>query len=257
MEYQPVKLFYKEEGRGIPVVLLHGFPLDHTIWQAIVPELAGKARLILPDLRGHGHSPVTDEMYTMRLLAEDIVALLDDLKIERAIVVGHSMGGYVSLAFAHAFPWRLAGLGLVATHAASDNPERRQGRYLMIEKIKRRGVLPLVKDMGTKLTIDPSVAGQLESIMMNTSPTGMINSLKGMAERPDMTQELSSMDVPAVVIAGKEDPILPVEKARTTAQLLSKAWFVEVPQAGHMPMLEAPREVAAALLQLIEVASST
>ena len=124
MEFQPVDLFYNEQGQGTPVILLHGFPFNHTIWQPVMPLLAEHARLIMPDLRGFGQSPVTDGVYSMRLMAEDVVALMDKLGLEKAVLVGHSMGGYISLAFAQAYPNRLLGLGLVATQDSSDLPEK-------------------------------------------------------------------------------------------------------------------------------------
>ena len=141
MEINPVDLFYKEYGQGTPVIFLHGFPFDHSIWEPLVPLLSKDARMILPDLRGFGRSPVTEDIYSMRLLAEDVLHLMDHLKIEKAVLVGHSMGGYVSLAFAHAYPGRLLGLGLVATQAAADGPERRQsapGRSLPHPQRARR-----------------------------------------------------------------------------------------------------------------------
>src|SRR5512144_1307135 len=125
MTYLPVNLAYEEHGEGTPVILTHGFPLNRSIWYPVVPKLSEKVHLILPDLRGHGQSPVPEGVYSMRLLAEDLRALMDQLNIEKVVLAGHSMGGYVSLAFARAYPGRLAGLALVATQAAADSPERR------------------------------------------------------------------------------------------------------------------------------------
>ncbi len=147
MELTPVNLYYQTYGQGLPVVFLHGFPFNHTIWEPLIPLLQDEVRMILPDLRGFGQSPVTDDVYSMRLQAEDVVHLLDLLEVEKAVVVGHSMGGYVSLAFAHAYPNRLLGLGLIATQAAADNPERRQTRYKTAEAVTRKGARMVASGM--------------------------------------------------------------------------------------------------------------
>lgn len=255
MDDNTVQLYYEEQGEGPPMVLIHGFPLNHSIWEPVVPLLSSQARLILPDLRGHGRSPATTGSYDMRLLAEDIRALLDSLQIDRALLVGHSMGGYAVLAFARAYPNRLAGLGFVASHAAADNLEQRANRLKLARKVSRVGVDFLAKDMAPKLTCKPELVASLQDLMAKTPKEGVVGALKGMAERPDSTENLSSISVPTVVIAGMEDQIIPLERSQTMVQLLGRAWLVEIPQAGHMPMMESPEEVARALNELIHVAA--
>jgi 3-oxoadipate enol-lactonase len=256
MDLVPVELYYEEHGKGFPVVFLHGFPFDHTIWEPLTPLLVNKARMILPDLRGYGRSPVPDGVYSMRLMAEDVFTLLNNLKIERAILVGHSMGGYVSLAFSHAYPQRLAGLGLVSTQAGADVPERRQARYQMAEEVGRRGVKVVADNMAPRLISNPELVKPLRKLMMQTKPKGVIGALKGMAERPDGLGWLSTISVPTVVLAGSADNFISLEPAKTMAQLLGKAWLVELPGVGHMPMLEAPQQTADVLDQLIQTVIS-
>ena len=101
---KPVDLYYEETGQGMPLILVHGFPMDHTTWQPVLPFLNDCARIILPDLRGFGKSPVSKGTYTMRLLAEDILRLMDLLKLEKAVIAGHSMGGYVALILCTGLP---------------------------------------------------------------------------------------------------------------------------------------------------------
>src|SRR5690349_4074835 len=120
---------YSRHGEGTPLVLIHGYPLDHSIWQDLLPLLQGEFEVILPDLRGFGMSAATAAPYGMTHMADDIAGLLDRLEIETAAVAGHSMGGYVALAFAGKYPQRLSGLGLVASQTLADPPERKQGRY--------------------------------------------------------------------------------------------------------------------------------
>jgi len=251
MNIKPVELSYEEIGQGTPVLLVHGFPLDRTIWAPVADGLKGEARVIMPDLRGHGKSPDTAEVYTMRLMAEDLVALLDRLELEKVVLVGHSMGGYVVLAFAHAYPNRLAGLGMVASQADADSPERRQGRLVTAREVKRRGVRYVADGMAPKLTLDIDLQKQLHELMMKNRTGSVINSLKGMAERSDANAWLPTVSVPGLVIAGGSDQIIPVSRGQSMAQMLSKGWLVEIPEAGHMPMMETPEKVVSALRQLI------
>jgi 3-oxoadipate enol-lactonase len=253
MDDHTVQLYFEEHGEGSPVVLVHGFPLDHTIWEPLVPLLSPHARLILPDLRGHGRSPAPAGVYEMRMLADDLLALLDSLELERVTLVGHSMGGYAALAFARAYPNRLEGLGFVASHAASDNLEQRANRLKLARKVARVGVDFLAKDMSAKLTLKPDLVEPLRELMAKTPKEGVIGALKGMADRPDSTEYLNSIVVPTVVVAGAEDPIIPLERSQTMVQLLGRAWLVEVPAAAHMPMMESPDKVASALRELIHV----
>jgi 3-oxoadipate enol-lactonase len=251
MTHLPVDLVYEEHGAGIPLMLVHGFPLNRSIWRPLVPLLESKFRMIMPDLRGFGQSPVTEGTYSMRLLAEDLRALLDTLKIDKVILAGHSMGGYVSLAFAQAYPHRLAGLALVASQAAADSPETRASREKSIEETKRRGLKPLATSLSARLTCQPDLVAPLRELIMTCNRQGIIGALKGMAERPNAQEWLSSIAVPSVVIAGVEDAMIPLERPRIMAQLLGRAFLVEVNNAGHMPMMEQPAAVANAILQLI------
>lgn len=251
MTYLPVNLAYEEHGDGTPVILVHGFPLNRSIWYPIIPQLSQKAHLILPDLRGHGQSPVTEGVYSMRLLAEDLRALMDNMKIDKAVMAGHSMGGYVCLAFAKAYPNRLAGLGLVATQAAADLPERRASRQQMIEEVRRKGIKAVAETMAPALTCQASLVEVLRKMIMPMNPKGVVSSLKGMAERPNAQEWLSTITVPTVVIAGTEDKIIPLERPKIMVQLLGRAWLAEVNGAGHVPMMEQPEAVSQALLQLL------
>lgn len=254
LDLTPVDLYYEEHGEGIPVIFLHGFPFDHSIWEPLVPLLEHEVRLILPDLRGFGKSPVPEGAYTMRLLAEDVYLLMNRLKIDRAILVGHSMGGYVSLAFAQAYPGYLAGLGLVATQAAGDSPERRQARYKLAEAVTHKGAHVVASAMVKSLTPKMDLLEEITEIIMRAHPTGIVGALKGMAERHDLTGILAEIHVPAVVISGTSDQLLPPGNISTLAQMLPLGWLEEIPGAGHMLMMEEPQKVAAALRLVIRKA---
>jgi 3-oxoadipate enol-lactonase len=252
MENNPVKLYYRECGQGTPLVLVHGFPLNHSIWNEVAEKMSESARVILPDLRGHGRSPAPEGGYSMRTLADDLRQLLDHLKIEKAILVGHSMGGYACLAFAQAYPERLAGFGLISSQAEADVPEKRQGRYHIADQVKAKGVRVIVDGMAEKLTCLPELVEPLRQLMLHVATVnGVVGALQGMAERPDATGWLSNITVPALVVAGKADAIIPLERSQTMAQFLGRGWLVEIEGAGHMPMMESPQQVIGALKELL------
>jgi pimeloyl-ACP methyl ester carboxylesterase len=256
MDFNPVDLYYEEYGSGQPVIFLHGFPFDHTIWNPIIPLISNQARIILPDLRGFGKSPVSEGIYSMRLLAEDIYQMMNRLKIGKAILVGHSMGGYASLAFAHAYPSHLSGLVLVSTQAAADSPERRQARYKTAEAVSHKGARVVASSMLPSLTPKQELLPGIKEIILRAHPSGVVGSLKGMAERHDLTGILSDIHVPAVVLAGTNDQLLPMEKMATLAQMLPKGWLVEVQGGGHMLMMEEPQQVSSAICQVITLAET-
>lgn len=256
MEMNPVDLYYEEYGKGIPAIFLHGFPFDHTIWEPLLPLLKQDARLILPDLRGFGRSPVEGDSYTMRLQAEDIAHLMDRLGIDKAVLVGHSMGGYVALSFAQAYPDRLLGIGLVATQAGADSPERRQSRLKTAEAVTHKGARVVASDMVDTLTSHKDLIEPIHALILRAQPASIVGALKGMAERHDLTGSLSNISVPAVVIAGAADQLIARDRVETMAQMLPKGWLVEIPNAGHMLMMEDPQAVAAHLRQLFKMAAN-
>jgi pimeloyl-ACP methyl ester carboxylesterase len=242
---------YEETGAGFPVVLIHGFPLDHSIWNPVVKIMKSVARIVLPDLRGLSRSIPGDRPLTMGSMAVDIAMLMDQLLLEKAIIVGHSMGGYVSLAFSSNYPSRLAGLGLVATQAGSDTPERKENRYITAEKVERDGMAWFAEIYSNQLTAGPAHISVLKDIILNASPKGVSGCLRAMAERVDYRDILPAIHVPAVVITGLEDVLISPEQSRIMAASLPDAELVEIPGAGHMPMLESPSLVASALNRLI------
>lgn len=242
-----VDLFFNQTGQGIPLILIHGYPLDHTTWQPILPFLRSNVHVILPDLRGFGKSPVTEGIYSMEVLAADVCALMDQFNIPRAVIIGHSMGGYVTLAFARLFPERLLGIGLVGSKATADAPDKQAGRKEMAAAIHQRGMQVAVERMLPILTRDTGVAKQITGIMLSTSiPAGAGASL-GMAERVDSTDLVSKLNVPGLVMAGADDPFAPLDASRELAQNMKNARLVKIDGAGHMMMMEQPQAVAAGL----------
>ena len=248
-----MKLFYKEFGSGKPFIFVHGYPLDHTIWLPLVPELEKHARLILPDLRGHGQSPAPVGVYSMELLAADLLALMDEMGLEKAVIAGHSVGGYIALHFTRDYPERLAGLVLVASHCFSDPPERKQIRLDTAEKVERTGKTDFIAEsMLPNLTPDKVLQEKLRLIIEKAKPAGVAGILRGMAQRNDTCEVLSNLNVPTVIIAGELDKHLSIEKAQQMADMMKKPWLEIIPGAGHMPMMEVPQKVSQILLSLLQ-----
>ena len=236
---------------GTPIVLIHGFGLNRRIWVEMAEKYLKPHRVILPDVRGHGETDAPEGAYPMSLLAEDIKELLDFLGIEKAAVCGHSMGGYITLAFAERYPERLVGLGLITTRAKADSAGQRADRYQMVEKVRENGAIVLAESLGPKLTTDEAVFEETYKMLSNTDPLGIIGVLQGMAERPDRRDLLSKITLPALVTAGDQDQIIDLGDARQMADAFPKAKFHLISGAGHMPMLEKPEDLASGLGWLI------
>jgi 3-oxoadipate enol-lactonase len=252
-----VQLHYVERGEGLPVVLLHGFPFDHRIWEPAAEALSDTYRVIAPDLRGHGQSPAPEGVYTMDALAGDVLALLDELKIERAVWIGHSMGGYITMAALRIAPGRIAGVGLVATHPFADSPEKQRDRIASAKKALERGSEAVVSGMvnglfapGTDLESEP--VQRIRQIMVNTPREGVAGALEAMAGRPDSVETLRDAAIPMVLIAGAQDQIVGPDMIETMAKTLPKLRRVPIDGAGHMPMIEQPDALTAALREFLQ-----
>ena len=245
-----IQLAYERRGRRTPLVLVHGFPLDHHLWDEVVPLLEDTFDVILPDLRGFGESTTIDSPYGMDELASDIAGLLDQLGIQKAAIAGHSMGGYVALAFARLYPNRVSGLGLVSSQVLADPPERKEGRYKSAADVSANGIGSVVETMTPKFTTDERLQAYARTSMEHQSPAAYIGALKAMAERADSTPLLAALQVPVVVIHGDADSLIPLDRAREVKAALPKAHLVEISGAGHMPMMEAKERTAEALRYL-------
>ncbi len=251
-------IFYESFGSGPALVLLHGFPLDRTIWRPQAEELSKKYRVITPDLRGHGLSGAPEGVYSMDLYARDLNAVLDSIGVRAIILGGLSMGGYVAFAFYRLFKERVHGLILVDTKADADTPEARARREEQALSVLRNGsgeiAGQLIGRMFTEKTlrVNPVLAERVRRMMESTSPVGIAGALRGMAERPDSTPLLPSIKVPTLVIAGEEDPITPVSDAWRMVGMIPGSELAVVPGAAHLTSLEKPDEVSGAIRRFLE-----
>lgn len=245
-----IRLAYERHGKGTPLVLLHGFPLDRHLWDDIVPLLKDDFDLIIPDLRGFGGSSTVDSFYAMEDYALDIAGLLDHLGVEKTAIAGHSMGGYIALAFARLFPERMLGLGLVSSQVLADAPERKEGRYKSAAEVADKGIGSVVETMTPKFTPDPRLQEFARKSMELQQPAAYIGALKAMAERVDSTPLLSSIAYPIVIVHGDADSLIPIDRAREVKETIPHAHLVELSGVGHMPMKEATAKTAEALKHL-------
>ena len=245
-----IELAYERRGKGAPLVLIHGYPLDHSIWNDVAAQLENDFDLILPDVRGFGDSTTIDSPYSLSDIANDLAALLDSLGVDQTALAGHSMGGYIALAFAKAFPKRVTGLALVSSQAAKDTPERKEGRYKTAADVAQKGVQIVADAMTDKLSPSQTVRDVIRPLIGKQSVTGVAGALKAMAEREDMTSFLAAFERPLILTHGDADELIPIERAREIKALVPSAHLLELVGAGHMPMMEMPVETASALRKL-------
>ena len=245
-----ITLEYDRRGSGDPLVLIHGFPLDRSIWEEVAALLDSHFDLIVPDLRGFGGSSTVNSAYTLTDMADDLAALLDHLRVNRFALAGHSMGGYVALAFAKKYADRLTGLALVSSQAVGDTQERKDGRYKTARDVAQGGVGVVAEAMTPKLSADERLQKIVHALIERQSKEGLIGGLKAMAEREDLTAELAAFKFPLVLVHGDADALIPLERAQETKSLVPSAKFTKLQGVGHLPMMETPGKTAKALEEL-------
>jgi 3-oxoadipate enol-lactonase len=250
-------LAHDDGGSGPVVVLIHGHPFDRSIWRGQTAALGERFRVIVPDLRGYGHSPATSGTVTMAELATDVWGLVDDLGIATAAPVGLSMGGLVAVEMALAQPARVWALGLVASTLEPVGDDERRTRRALADRIEAVGMEPLVESLGPRL-FGPQVAADAVAgvvrMMRAANPVGAAAALRGRAQRPDYREALHDLEVPAFVCTGSRDVF---STAAVTSQLvhcLHAPTVVSLPEIGHLPNLEAPERFNEALTSFLAAA---
>jgi pimeloyl-ACP methyl ester carboxylesterase len=242
-------------GSGIPVVLLHGFGADRSVWDAIVPAF-GDRRVIRLDFSGAGESASGDGPALMEALAGDVAALLDALHVERAVLAGHSLGGYVTFAFFRMYAERVAGLAFVASHARSDSPEMAAAREALAQTTERLGTMEAIITAYADRLAGPQRPGaenrtrdEVLAMMARQDPRGSVQLLRGMKERLDCSDLFADIGVPTLVIAGSQDAAVPFEASRQISDSVAGARLVVLEGVGHSTMVEAPGPCGAALAE--------
>lgn len=241
-----IEIGYTDEGQGLPLVFVHGFPLSRGVWRRQIDAFRGSHRAIALDLRGFGESAMPQGPTTIDGYAEDVEALLQELATGPVVLIGHSMGGYVALAFARRFPAMLRGLVLVGTKAGGDTPEAAAARRATADQVKAEGVQGVIEAMAPKMLApgneDARLAAQVRGFMATARPDGVIGALLAMAERPDATPLLADITVPTLVVAGADDTIIAPREAEDLARAIRAAQLELIPHAGHLVACERPEE---------------
>ena len=238
------RISYTDEGSGLPLLFVHGFPLCRGTWQKQLDALRASCRVIAPDLRGFGESDAKPGTATMDEFAADLHGLLLHLQTRSVVLIGHSMGGYVAFAFARRFPELLRGVVLVSTKAGADTPEAAAGRRATAEKVRTEGVKVVADAMTGKMLAgdsrDKAMAEQIRNWMASSSPDGVIAAQHGMAERPDSTGMLAGISVPTLVVTGADDTLIPPTESEKLAAAIPGAQLSVLPGAGHLVACEQP-----------------
>ncbi len=228
---------YSDDGQGLPVVLVHAFANDRTIWRPQIEALRTRYRIIAPDLRGFGASSRTDgQAVSMDQYADDIVALLDHLKINRTVIGGISLGGYVALSIALRHAQRTAGLILANTRAAADSSDWASFRKALVRDIEQRGAVAVVENYGDKpfsSSCPAEIKEEVRRMILRQPTTGLVSCTLGMAQRPDRSADLPRIKVPTLVISGTEDTYMPSAEAEAMHRAIAGSTFVNIPGGGH------------------------
>lgn len=243
----------------VPVLLIHGFPLSSSLWDFQVDDLADIARLIVPDLRGHGMSDPTPPPLNVGDYADDCARLLDHLGLEGPVVVaGLSMGGYVAFEFCRRFPERVGGLILASTRAGADSAAGKEGRDKAAGVAIAGGAAAITADMLPKLLApaayeaEPDLVEFVREMMLETSTDGIVGALSAMRDRPDSTPDLPALEIPTLILHGQDDQLIPVSEAEVMRDGIPGAELVIVPGAGHLPNLEQPDIFNEAMREFLE-----
>jgi 3-oxoadipate enol-lactonase len=240
-----LELAYDDAGSGIPLLMIHGWPHDRTLWAGQVGGLSAHARCIAPDLRGFGGSSVL-EPYSIDQYADDVVAFLDVLDIERAVVCGLSMGGYIAFSLLRRYRARVRALILADTRATADTDTVRDNRMRLIALIEEHGIEALaarqLRPTLGRSTFEhrPLLVETVRRMMASAPPAGAIGALRAMAARPDSSDLLATIDVPTLVVGGAEDTFTPPDELRTLAAAIPRCRMELLERCGHVCPIERP-----------------
>ena len=252
------EICFEVAGSGPPVVLLHPFPVNHEFWLPIAQFLSTRYRLIMPDLRGHGDSSLGDGPATMQKHAADVARVMDAAGVDRAPLIGVSIGGYVIFEFWRRFRERVSALVLCNTKACADTPEARAGRLQAAEDVLQRGTEPFFEGMLQKVLGEatryarPDLAAGALRMMRKMSPEDVAGVQRGMAERPDSILTAKTINAPTLVVTGDEDNLTGIPEAELLKQSIRGSEMKVIAKAGHYAAWEQPEEVGRLLRQFLD-----
>lgn len=237
---------YSQAGIGRPLILIHAFPTDQRLWRPQQDGLQKYFRVITLDLWGFGRSsPANGQAISMTQYADEVKRLMDQLHIEKAIIGGESMGGYVTLAFLKKYPEKVAGIILSDTQSIADSDEAKQKREAIAQETLKQGSANVVKMFMSKALMPtaPSQTKQyLRNIVASQSRTGIASALRGMALREDTSDVLKATTLPVLIITGKEDTVIWPQQSESMHALAKNSQLIVIPKAAHLSSLEQPAQ---------------
>jgi pimeloyl-ACP methyl ester carboxylesterase len=244
---------YLEAGSGWPVVLLHAFPLNADVWRPQLERVPRGWRFLAPDLRGFGKGMLPSSSFSIADIADDVGAFLDVLEIENAVIGGLSMGGYVLMQLYRTAPERFTAMVLANTKASPDTPEGRAAREQMAALVRREGLKAVADQMlpnllgATSHRARPQLEPLVRRLIESNTTEGIEAAIHAIKDRPDSLPTLARSAVPALVITGEEDAIIPVSESEAMQRTMPRALMTVLPSAGHLSGLEVPDDFAEAL----------
>ena len=239
------------------LLLIHGFPQDHTLWDPQLGPFNAVANTLAPDLRGFGNNTDYSELVTMETFAKDLRGLLDHHGIERAVLCGLSMGGYIAMAFLEQWPERVEAVILCNTRSTGDTAEGKEGRRATARDASEKGSAVIARAMIPKvlsaatLRDRPDIVTHVETMMARQRPEGIAAASLGMAQRPDRTAVLKAVKVPVLIITGDADELMPLATSQAMAAAMPGAQLVVLPKAGHLSNVEAPEQFNATVIDFL------
>jgi 3-oxoadipate enol-lactonase len=253
------RTYYKQVNKeaATTVIFIHGFPFSHKMWTDQLAVLPPNIRGIAYDVRGHGYSEVGDGMYTIELFVDDLADFMKSLKVDKAILCGLSMGGYIALRFAAKYPEKLLGLILSDTRAEADTNEAKLKRATSMQKLKTDGMETYASDAVKGLLAPTSqdnkkLVQRVKKMIIDTSKLAVTGTLLALAARMDTTNTLDEIKAPTLVIVGEDDTVTPPIAAQTIHEGISGSGMVTIAMAGHLSNLENPDAYNRALLAFLE-----
>ena len=258
IQIDDIELAYDSTGSGAPIILVHGYPFNRSLWTDQVAVLSGKYRVISVDLRGFGESSGSEAPASMSRMAQDLALLMDHLEISEAALVGLSMGGYVLLSFYKQFPNRVTALVLADTRASADSEEGKKVRAEQAKTILAEGMAATADAMLPKLLTPETVAKRVDIVkrvrdmMLRTKPEGAAAALMGMANREDQTELLPQINCPTLILVGRADPITPVADSELMQQKIKSSELHVIERAAHVSNIEQVEEFNDSLVTFLE-----
>ena len=241
---------YTDEGQkeSSVIIFIHGFPFNKSMWNSQVETLKDNCRTIAYDIRGHGDSFAGDEVFSIDLFLNDLISLMDTLKIDKAILCGLSMGGYIALNAIEKHNARFDALILSDTQCIADTPEAKEKRMMAIETIRKTGVEKYAEESIKNLFAPESFTTRIKEIadiremIMKTSPQSLCNTLLALSVRKETCTKLSAIKVPVLIMVGSEDKITPPSAARFMHEKIKGSQLKIIDHAGHLSNMENPDE---------------